>query len=146
MGNITERVMPDFQNQLASLREALARTGAAEQDARGYGTRAATMGSQDLESLRTRIDDVRRELQEELKREIESLRLLSEHSAVRAGFLAVAASECAAEEKAWLFSKLKAREEALSANPAWKNVEALQADAFPQMDDNREWQVLLEKP
>jgi len=61
-------------------------------------------------ALRARVEEVYCELSEECN----ALRTLTEQSAVRAGFLAVAASECAPEEKAWLFSKLKAREEALT--------------------------------
>merc|ERR1711879_455071 len=90
-----------------------------------------------------------------MKREFESLRLMTEYSAVRAGFLAVVSSSCSEEENKWLFSKLKGREETLRAHPAWKDYEAKHpevkepASSFHQgrgETGTKEWQVTLEKP
>merc|ERR1712232_567109 len=112
----------DIQAQLANLRATMAKTIASSSGSDQEKTRRITedVRNEIRDEIKREIDSLTLLLRDEMKREVESLRLMSEHSAVRAGFLAVAASECAAEEKAWLFGKLKAREEALSANPNFK--------------------------
>jgi len=85
--------------------------------------------TREIAELNVRVERSRKELQEQ----INELRVLVEHSAVRAGFLAIAASECQPDEKAWLFTKLKAREDALAvtqggnAGEANDQVDAIEA-------------------
>eukprot|EP00929_Paragymnodinium_shiwhaense_P019966 TRINITY_DN13444_c0_g1_i1.p1 TRINITY_DN13444_c0_g1~~TRINITY_DN13444_c0_g1_i1.p1 ORF type:complete len:325 (+),score=92.87 TRINITY_DN13444_c0_g1_i1:76-1050(+) len=83
----------------------------------GGAAKAPSDINKEVSSLRSRMDKICEELQSELQ----TMRLQSERSAVKAGFLAVAASECGQEEKAFLFNKLKAREDALVALDAKGN-------------------------
>jgi hypothetical protein len=141
--------------------------------------RTSVVPAADVSELRTQVANLRQdcaralrvdsrinEMQRELYLELDKVRLQAEHSAVRTGFLAVAASECGAEEKAWLFRKLKTREEALQANPVWAQVSESQknlsdlgpsfksqphvpgastAGASISIEDPQEWQIFLEK-
>lgn len=88
----------------------------------------AAAGTIIMADLVARVDA----LQEELRVEIAKIRIITEHSALRAGFLALAACECVEEDKRGLFNKLRAREdELLSRDPTAKQV------------DYEEWTVRL---